>query len=114
MNSIYDNDKRKLLSALSHGSIIFSALILSAGLPLAIFLVSEDPIVKDNAREALNFHFNVWLYGIVFGFLTLLLIGWPLLAILFVVQIILPIWAIWQSLQVPGKVFQYPFIFRIL
>ncbi|HEY9881951.1 MAG TPA: DUF4870 domain-containing protein, partial [Leptolyngbyaceae cyanobacterium] len=110
MQSTYDNDKRKLLAALSHGSIFFTALILSAGLPLAILILSDDPVVKDNAKEALNFHFNVWLYGIIFGVLTWVLIGWPLLGLLFLAQIALPIWAIWRSLQAPESVFRYPFI----
>ncbi|HEY9763267.1 MAG TPA: DUF4870 domain-containing protein [Trichocoleus sp.] len=114
MQSTHDHDKRKLLSALSHGSIFLTALVLSAGIPLAILILSDDPVVKDNAKEALNFHFNVWLYGIIFGVLTLVLIGWPLLGLLFLVQIALPIWAILRSLQAPENVFRYPFIFRPL
>lgn len=114
MHSSYDSDKRKLLSALSHGSIFFSALVFSAGIPLAIFLISQDPVIKDNAREALNFHFNIWLYGIIFGILAWLLIGVPLLIILGIVSVVMPIWAIWRSLQAPDNVFRYPFIFRLL
>lgn len=114
MQSSYDNDKRKLLSALSHGSIFLSALVLSAGIPLAILLVSDDPVVKDNAKEALNFHFNVWLYGIIFGLLAWLLIGIPLLVILFIVQIVMPILAILRCLSNPESVYRYPFIFRLL
>lgn len=114
MQSSYDSDKRKLLSAISHGSIFLSAAVLSAIVPLVIWIVSDDPVVKDNSKEALNFHFNVWLYGIIFGLLTWVLIGWPLLAILFLVQIILPILAILQSLRQPDSVYRYPFIFRLL
>ncbi|MGB7519674.1 MAG: DUF4870 domain-containing protein, partial [Spirulinaceae cyanobacterium] len=58
-----DLSKRKLLSGLSHGAIFLSATVVSVGIPIAIYLVSEDPIVKENAQESLNFHFNVWLYG---------------------------------------------------
>ncbi|MDP8963377.1 MAG: DUF4870 domain-containing protein, partial [Cyanobacteriota bacterium] len=43
----YDPDKRKLLSALAHGSIFFSSLVVSIAIPIAILLVSEDPIVKE-------------------------------------------------------------------
>jgi uncharacterized Tic20 family protein len=63
---MYDVDKRKILSALSHGSIFFSLLGVSIGIPIAVLFVSDDPVVKENAKEALNFHFNVWLYGIIF------------------------------------------------
>lgn len=75
---MYDTDKRKLLSALSHGSIFFSAAVISVGVPIAVLFVSDDPIVKENAKEAINFHFNVWLYGVIIGvvaFLTLGLLG---------------------------------------
>ena len=114
MDVTYDKDKRKLLSALSHGSIFFNALVLSAGIPLAIWLVSEDPVTKENAREALNFHLNAWVYSIIFGLLAWLLIGLPLLLVLFLAEIILPIWAILRSLRAPENVFRYPLIFRLL
>ncbi|NJL86980.1 MAG: DUF4870 domain-containing protein [Leptolyngbyaceae cyanobacterium SM1_1_3] len=114
MQTSYDSDKRKLLVGLSHGSIFFSALLLSAGVPLAIWFVSNDPVVKENAQEALNFHFNVWLYGIIFWLLTFVLIGYPLLGLLFIVQIVMPILAIVKALRAPDTVYRYPFIFRIL
>jgi len=68
---MYDTDKRKLLSALSHGSIFFSAAVISVGVPIAVLFVSDDPIVKENAKEA-NFHFNVWLYGVIIGVVAFL------------------------------------------
>jgi uncharacterized Tic20 family protein len=110
----YDNDKRKLLSAVAHGSIFISSLVISAGIPLAIMLVSDDPVVKENAKEALNFHFNIWLYGVIAGFLTLVLIGWLLLPLVFIVSIVMPILAIWRCLQNPDMAYKYPFIFRLL
>ena len=83
---MYDADQRKLLSALAHGSIFFSAALVSVGIPIAIMLVSSDPVVKENAKEAINFHFNVWLYGaivFVLSLITLGLLGWILGPILF-------------------------------
>lgn len=111
---MYDSDKRKLLSALSHGSIFFSLLGVSIGIPIAILFVSDDPVVKDNAKEALNFHFNVWLYGIIFGVLTLILIGFLLLGILQVINVVLPVLAILHSLSNTEQSYRYPFIFRLL
>ncbi|MEB3177660.1 MAG: DUF4870 domain-containing protein [Nostocaceae cyanobacterium] len=114
MYDTYDTDKRKLLSALSHGSIFFSLLGISIGIPIAILFVSDDPVVKENAKEALNFHFNVWLYGIIFGILTWVLIGFLLLGILQIINLVMPILAILQALSTPEKPFRYPFIFRLL
>lgn len=111
---MYDTDKRKILSALAHGSIFFGLLGIGIAIPIAILFVSDDPVVKDNAKEAINFHFNVWLYGIIFGVLTIVLIGFALLAILQIINFILPVLAIVQSLSNPDVPYRYPFIFRLL
>jgi uncharacterized Tic20 family protein len=99
---------------LSHGSIFFSLLGISIGIPIAILFVSDDPVVKDNAKEALNFHLNVWLYGIIFGVLTLILIGFLLLGILQIVNVVVPILAILHCLSNTEQPYRYPFIFRLL
>ena len=114
---MYDSDKRKLLSALSHGSIFFSAVLVSVGLPIAVLFVSDDPVVKENAKEAINFHFNIWLYGVIIGvltFLTLGLLGLILYPIYFLVHWGLSVLAIYQTLTNPDQAFRYPFIFRLL
>ncbi|MBD1866222.1 DUF4870 domain-containing protein [Oculatella sp. FACHB-28] len=107
-------DKQKLLSALSHGSIFLSSLIASVGIPIAILFISEDPVVKENAKEAINFHLNVWLYGAIFGFLCLLLIGYPLLLVLFIVHWTMPVLAIMHTFREPSQPYRYPFIFRVV
>ncbi|AFZ44880.1 hypothetical protein PCC7418_2742 [Halothece sp. PCC 7418] len=109
-----DIDKRKLLSALAHGSIFFSALVVSIGIPIVIILITEDEIAKENAKEALNFQLNLLIYGIIFSILTLVLIGWILLGILGLVNLIMPIIGILQVLTNPYKTYKYPFIFRII
>lgn len=117
MYEVYDTDKRKLLSALSHGSIFFSSLIISVGIPIAVLFITNDPVVKENAKEAINFHFNVWLYGgiiAVLAILTLGLLGLILGPIFYVVHWGLTIWAITRCLGDPDQSFRYPFIFRLL
>lgn len=71
----YDPDKRKLLSTLCHGSIFLSSTVVSVGIPVAVLFVSEDPIVKASAKEAINFHINVWLYEVIVGVLGVLSLG---------------------------------------
>ena len=78
---MYDSDKRKLLSALCHGAIFFSTTIVSVGLPIAILFVSDDPVVKENAKESINFHFNVWFYGAILAALSFLT-GWLVLPLI--------------------------------
>ncbi|MEG5067458.1 DUF4870 domain-containing protein [Microcoleus sp. B3-A4] len=110
---MYDSDKRKLLSLVCHGAIFFSTLLFSIGAPIAVLLVSDDPVVKENATEAINFHFNVWLYALILvplSFLTLGLAG----LIGFVLHWGLTIMAILHILQNPNQPYRYPFIFRIV
>ncbi len=124
MQTTYDVAKRKLLSCLSHGAIFFSTTLFSIGVPIAINLLSDDPIVKANAKESINFHFNVWFWGVVIGvpiaiisFLTLGLGGilfFPVVALGFAVHWGLTIWALLHCLGKPDEPFRYPFIFRLI
>lgn len=110
---VYDNDKRKLLSSLAHGSIFLSGLLISIGIPIALLFITDDPVVKANAKEAINFHFNVWLYGIFLvplSFITFGLAG----SVWLLIHWGLSLWAIVHSVNVPDQPFRYPFIFRPL
>lgn len=112
---MYDTDKRKLLSAISHGAIFFSSILISIAVPIFILFTTEDPVVKSNAKEAINFHLNVWLYGIIIGLLTTVTFG--LLGFLFGIWVIihwgLTIWALFHVLGDSDQPFRYPLIFRV-
>jgi uncharacterized protein len=121
MQTLYDLDKRKLLSALCHGSIFLSPLVLTIGIPIAILMIADDPVVKDNAKEAINFHLNVWLYGAIAGFISffwwtiiLLPLIWIMWGFVGIMAWIVPIFAILKCLSDPEHAFRYPFIFRIV
>lgn len=115
---MYDPDKRKLLSILCHASVFFASLWLFIGLPLGIFFVVDDPVVKENAKEVLNFHLNIWLYEIILAILFFSIIGIPLVWLLspffFLFHWITPVFAILKSLNKPDEPYRYPFIFRVL
>ncbi|TAD92309.1 MAG: DUF4870 domain-containing protein [Oscillatoriales cyanobacterium] len=113
---MYDSDKRKLLSLLCHGAIFLSTLLFSIGVPIAVLLVSDDPVVKDNAKEAINFHLNVWLYSSIIAVLTIItfgLAGFVLIPLGYLVHWGLTIFAILHVLQNPNQPYRYPFIFRL-
>lgn len=102
-----DLDKRKLLSALAHGSIFVSGLMISIAIPIALLFISDDAVVKDNAKEAINFHFNVWLYGVILiplSFITFGLAG----GLWWLVHWGLTIWAITHCFGKPDVPFSYP------
>ncbi|MDY6940206.1 MAG: DUF4870 domain-containing protein [Cyanobacteriota bacterium] len=111
---MYDKEQRKILCTLSHGSVFISATVVSIGLPIAILFLSEDPVVKANAKEALNFHLNLWIYSIISVILTIVFIGFILLGILLLASLILPIIAIVRVLSNPESTYRYPFIFRLV
>lgn len=109
-----DTDKRKILSALCHGAIFLSTTIVSVGIPIAILFLTDDSVVKSNAKESLNFHINIYIYAIIFGILIWLLIGIPLLVLLGIISFVMPIIAILNVMNNPNKPYCYPFIFRLL
>ncbi|MBW4694912.1 MAG: DUF4870 domain-containing protein [Lyngbya sp. HA4199-MV5] len=109
-----NQDRRKLLSALCHGAIFFSSTIVSIGIPIAILLITDDPVVKENAKESINFHINLFLYAILFGLLVLVAIGIPLLVLLGIASILLPIIAIVRVATEPQTPYRYPLILRLL
>ncbi|NDJ21297.1 DUF4870 domain-containing protein [Nostoc sp. B(2019)] len=113
---MYDTDKRKLLSALSHGAIFFSTAFISIGVPVAIFFVSDDPVVKENAKESINFHFNVWFYGLIITGLVWITFGLllPLAGLGYLLHWGLTLWALAQVFSNPDTPFRYPLIFRIV
>jgi hypothetical protein len=104
----------KLLSALCHGAIFFSSMFLSVGIPLVILFTTDDSVVKANAKESINFHINLYIYGLVFVLLIFVIIGIPLLLGLGIVSFIMPIIALIKVLDNPSQPYRYPFIFRLV
>jgi hypothetical protein len=104
----------KLLPALCHGAIFFSSMFLSVGIPLVILFITDDSVVKANAKESINFHINLYIYGLVFVLLSFVLIGIPLLIGLGIGSFIMPIIALIKVLDNPSQPYRYPFIFRLV
>lgn len=110
----FDPDKRKLLSLLCHGATFINYTGVSIGIPIAIMLVSDDPVVKANARESLNFHFNMWIYLFIGAILTVVLVGFVVLGLVAIASVVFPILAILSVLNDENKTYRYPFIFHFL
>jgi hypothetical protein len=107
-------EQRKVLSALCHGAIFFSSTIVSIGIPIAILMTNDDPVVKENAKESLNFHINLYIYALIFILLIFVIIGIPLLVLLGIASFIMPIIALIQVLDNPDRPYRYPFVFRLV
>ena len=105
-------EKRRLLSALCHGSIFFSTLLVSVGIPFAILFASEDSVVRENAKEALNFHINLYIAAFICFLLISVLIGVPLLFVVGFISFVMPIIGIVSVMKAPNKPYRYPYIYR--
>ena len=114
--------KRKLFSLLCHGSIFLGSLLFTSLIPLAVLLLFDDPIIKQTAKETLNYHFNIWLYGAIsaglIAFFTVLIITIPLTWLiggaLALFTLVPPIFGILATLNNPNEPYRYPFIWRLL
>ena len=109
-----DSNTRKILSIICHVSVFFTSTIAAIAVPIIILIVSQDSVVKANAKEVLNFQINLLFYGVVFSLLVLVGIGVPLLVLLGIASIVLPIFAIVSILNHPNSPASYPFITRVL
>jgi uncharacterized protein len=114
--------KRKLFSLLCHGSIFLGSLLFTSLIPLAVLLLFDDPVIKQTAKETLNYHFNIWLYGAITGalafFFTALIITIPLAWIIggafTLFTLVPPIFGILATLNNPNEPYRYPFIWRLI
>lgn len=106
-------EKNRILSALCHGSIFFTSVLVGIAIPIVILVISDNEVVQSNVKESLNFQLNVWIYGIIAGILCYVVIGLVLLPLVLITSIVLPIIAIVKTLSNPDKVYRYPFIFRV-
>ncbi|MBD2070038.1 DUF4870 domain-containing protein [Leptolyngbya sp. FACHB-671] len=107
-------EKRKLLSAVSHGVLLFNVAVLPLLVPIAVLVLSDDPIVQQNAREALNFFINIVVYIFLFLLLSFIGIGLPLLFLTLFVSWLMPIIATVHALTQLDRPYRYPFILRVL
>lgn len=78
-------------------------------IPLVIWLSKkqESALIEDQAKESLNFQITVTIFGIVFGILSFLIIGIPLLIALALFHLVFTIIA---AVEVDkGRLYRYPF-----
>jgi uncharacterized Tic20 family protein len=82
--------------------------------PLIVWLIKKDEysFVDSQGRESLNFQISMTIYGVIAGFLTVILIGWFLLAILVLMNIIFVILASVRANS--GRPYRYPITIRFL
>lgn len=102
----------RLLGLLSH----LLAIVPGVGIlgPLVIYLVKrgQSSFVEENAKESLNFQITMILAFIISGILLVVWIGFILLAVLGVVEVVLVIVATIKASE--NKIYRYPFNLRLI
>src|SRR5574340_957366 len=82
--------------------------------PLIVWLIKKDlfPFVDDQGKESLNFQISMFIYGIVAAILIVVLIGFVLLPLVGLFDIIMVIVAAIAASN--GQTFRYPMTIRFL
>ncbi len=101
----------KALAILCHVSLFLGVGFL---LPLIIFLVKRDdsPWLGAQAREVLNFHISLVIYGFICGVLIFFIIGFPMLILLGLFGAICSIIGAIRASE--GALYHYPVTIRIV
>ncbi len=107
-------------ASIAHWSQLGNFVIPFCGLigPLVLMLTTgkEDRFVYENAKEGLNFFIFTFIMTLIGVVLTLVLIGFLILAVLFIFVIITSLIGAIQTIGAsPGSPpYRYPMIFRVL
>jgi len=101
----------KIWSLLSHLSCWFGVGII---LPLVVYLAmkGDSEYVRENAREALNFHLSLLIYCLCCIPLVFIIIGVPLLLLIALAAFILSIVAAVKAAD--GGCYRYPMTIRLV
>jgi uncharacterized Tic20 family protein len=104
-------------NVLCHATALAGFLVPWAGHilgPLIVWLAkrSDSPEIDENGKESLNFQISMLIYNVIAGVLCLVLIGFILLAILHILNLVLVIIASIQTSE--GKSYRYPMTIRLI
>ena len=82
--------------------------------PLVVWLIKKDecPFVDEHGKESVNFQISMTIYGIVSVILFIILIGFVLLGVLLIAELVLVIMASVKASN--GEKFSYPYTIRFL
>jgi len=82
--------------------------------PLIVWLVKrgDSPEIDAHGKESLNFQISMLIYDAIAALLCIILIGIPILIILWVLNTVLVIIASIKASE--GKLYRYPFTIRFI
>jgi len=82
--------------------------------PLIVWLAkrNDSPEIDEHGKESLNFQISMLIYNVIAGVLCLVLIGFVILAILHILNLVLVIIASLKASE--GKLYRYPLAIRLI
>ena len=104
-------------NVLCHASALAGFFVPWAGHilgPLIVWLAkrNDSPEIDENGKESLNFQISMLIYNVIAGVLCLVLVGFVILAILHILNLVLVIVASIQASE--GKLYRYPMTIRLV
>ena len=104
-------------AVLCHASALIGFFLPALGHifgPLIVWLLkrSEFPEIDEHGKESLNFQISMFIYSLISAVLCLVLIGFFLLGLLHVLNLVLVIVASVRASE--GRVFRYPLAIRLI
>ena len=102
---------------LCHASALIGFFVPWAGHilgPLIVWLAKrgDSPEIDEHGKESLNFQISMLIYNLIAGVLCLVLIGFVILGILHILNLVLVIVASIQASE--GKLYRYPITIRLI
>ena len=104
-------------NVLCHASALAGFFVPWAGHilgPLIVWLAkrSDSPEIDEYGKESLNFQISMLIYNVIAGVLCLVLVGFIILVILHILNLVLVIVASIQASE--GKFYRYPMTIRLI
>lgn len=117
MEPIADDKSVRTWATICHASALIGFVLPAAGHilgPLIVWLAKRDasPVIDEHGKEALNFQISMLIYSIAAAFLCLVLIGFVLLPVLHLLNVVFVIIATIQAND--GKLYRYPLTLRLV
>jgi uncharacterized protein len=107
----------RMWTVLCHASALAGFFVPWAGHilgPLIVWLAKRGDAaeIDDHGKESLNFQISMLIYNLIAGVLCLVLIGFVILGILHILNLVLVIVASIQASE--GKLYRYPITIRLI
>ncbi len=110
-NSIIKQDRaNRIIAMISHLISLFSAPL--GALVIWLIMRNENSFVEEHSRNSFNWQISLVIYSIISGFLCLILVGYLMLALLAIWNVIAIILA--SIAAYDGKPYKYPFTINLL